>query len=150
MTTRGADPYPQGTPEEGAGAPCQYSRSCSSAGWPRHHQDLQGPRHWSLCYVQGAPKLPWCWGGKHLLLVQYEDGDEETMGLSEAQKLLLPEGGAVAAAVVVMSASAASPTSQWPDQWDLTRPYKLQQWMVAVSCSVCLQWILRGNGRCNC
>jgi hypothetical protein len=72
------------------------------------------------------------------------------MGLSEAHKLLLPEGGAVAAAAVVMSASAASPTSQWPDQWDLTRPYKLQQWMVAVSCSVCLQWILRGNGCCNC
>jgi hypothetical protein len=72
------------------------------------------------------------------------------MGLSEAQKLLLPEGGAVAAAAVVMSASAALSTSQWPDQWDLTRPCRPQQWMVAVSCSVCLQWILRCNGCCNC
>jgi hypothetical protein len=40
--------------------------------------------------------------GKHLLLVRYEDGDEETMGLSEAQKLLLPEGGPVAAVTVAI------------------------------------------------
>jgi hypothetical protein len=52
-TTRGADSYC--TPEESAAASRQYGRSCSAAGGPLHHQDLQGPRHWPSRCLQGAP-----------------------------------------------------------------------------------------------